>query len=212
MRMRKKKWAEPFLEENGNFVIDNPKEFAGKWKSRLGKDNLHVEIGCGKGDYFIEMSKIHQDTVWIALEKDRNVAAVAAKKAIDEGCNRCCLIAKDATDISEWFEEGEIDVLHLNFSDPWVKNGYRKRRLSHRGFLDKYKELLSENGQVIMKTDNQKLFEFSLVEFVQSDWLIEEVWVDFRRDEHPEDVITEYERKFMNLGQPIYRVIFRYKK
>ncbi len=211
MRMRKKKWAEPFLAENSHFVIEDPTLFSGKWKDKLKKEEIHLEIGCGKGDYFIEMSKKYPDTAWIAIEKDRNVAAVAAKKAIESDCQSCCIIAKDASEIEDWFDDNEIDVLHLNFSDPWAKSGYRKRRLSHRNFLDKYKDLLKPQGKVIMKTDNQKLFEFSLIEFVQAGWKIEEVWVDFRREPHPEDVITEYEDKFLKIGQPIYRVIFMLK-
>ena len=74
-------------------------------------------------------------------------------------------IAQDADQISTWFAPGEIDVIHLNFSDPWPKSGYAKRRLSHARFLKQYEGLLNENGQVIMKTDNPKLFEFSLKEF-----------------------------------------------
>lgn len=208
MRMRKKKWAEPFLEENGHFIIDNPSNYRGNWKKELGKSELHVEIGCGKGDYFIGMSALYPETAWVAVEKDRNVAAVAAKKAMDEASESCRMIAKDAEEIETWFAKGEIDVLHLNFSDPWSKNGYRKRRLSHQSFLDKYRVMLSGKGRVILKTDNKTLFEFSLKEFVQFNWLIEDVWVDFRAEIHDEDVITEYEKKFMELGQPIYRAIF----
>lgn len=207
--MRKKKWAEPYLSENSEFVVAQPENFQGKWNDILKREQLHVEIGCGKGDYFIGMSKLFPETAWIALEKDLNVAAVAAKKAIDAGCEKNCrLICQDAESIEQWFKSGEIDILHLNFSDPWPKNGYRKRRLSHQSFLDKYKKLLKPSGKVVLKTDNSKLFEFSLIEFTKCNWEIEEVWVNFRSEEHAEDVITEYERRFMDLGQPIYRAIF----
>ena len=99
----------------------------------------------------------------------------------------------------------------MNFSDPWPKSGYAKRRLSHARFLKQYETLLNENGQVIMKTDNPKLFEFSLTEFSKENWLLCEVSVDFRRLPHPEDAITEYEQKFMDLGQPIYRAVWQKK-
>ncbi|MPM85147.1 tRNA (guanine-N(7)-)-methyltransferase [bioreactor metagenome] len=148
---------------------------------------------------------------WIGIEKDRNVAAVAAKKAIDVGNSNMLMIALDAENIDTWFAPNEIDVIHLNFSDPWPKAGYRKRRLSHGKFLEKYRNLLTSEGQIIMKTDNQGLFEFSLAEFSQNGWILEEVSVDFRRVEHPEDAISEYEAKFMALGQPIYRAVFALK-
>ncbi|MEG0394338.1 tRNA (guanosine(46)-N7)-methyltransferase TrmB [Anaerorhabdus sp.] len=212
MRMRKKSWAEPFLNENDQFVIQEPQNNKGKWKKILNCETLHVEIGCGKGDYFIQMSSMDSSVGWIGVEKDRNVAAVAAKKAIETGNQNLLMITLDAEQIDQWFDEGEIDTIHLNFSDPWPKSGYKKRRLSHGNFLNKYKSLLKNEGQIIMKTDNQGLFEFSLVEFNQNNWVLQEVSVDFRRNEHPEDAISEYEAKFMSLGQPIYRAIFVCKK
>ncbi|SJZ86908.1 tRNA (guanosine(46)-N7)-methyltransferase TrmB [Anaerorhabdus furcosa] len=212
MRMRKKSWAEPFLMENDHFVIQEPQNNSGHWKEVLKCDTLHVEIGCGKGDYFIQMSTMDPSVGWIGIEKDRNVAAVAAKKALEVTTSNRCMIALDAEQIDSWFKEGEIDTIHLNFSDPWPKSGYKKRRLSHGNFLNKYKTLLKDHGQIVMKTDNQGLFEFSLVEFSQNGWLLEDVSVDFRRNEHPEDAISEYEAKFMSLGQPIYRAIFVCKK
>ena len=148
---------------------------------------------------------------WIGIEKEHNVAAVAVKKALAQPHEHMAFIAQDADQISTWFAPGEIDVIHLNFSDPWPKSGYAKRRLSHARFLKQYETLLNENGQVIMKTGNPKLFEFSLTEFSKENWLLCEVSVDFRRLPHPEDAITEYEQKFMDLGQPIYRAVWQKK-
>ncbi|MFV0380523.1 MAG: tRNA (guanosine(46)-N7)-methyltransferase TrmB [Anaerorhabdus sp.] len=211
MRMRKKKWAEPFLEENSDIVIKNPQQNCGNWKNILSKNELHLEIGCGKGDYFVNMSKLHTHTGWIAVEKDRNVAAVAAKKIKEEKCDSCCIIAFDAKDLDQWFLDNEIHTIHLNFSDPWSKNGYRKRRLSHESFLKTYKRILSPDGRIIMKTDNKKLFEFSLCEFSRCGWVIDDVWMDFRSEDHNEDVLSEYESKFVQLNLPIYRAIFKLK-
>ena len=96
----------------------------------------------------------------------------------------------------------------MNFSDPWPKSGYKKRRLSHRRFIDVYERLLNEKGQIVMKTDNRKLFEFSLLEIAQCPFVLSEFSVDFRAEEHSEDVMTEYERKFVELNQPIYRAVW----
>lgn len=212
MRMRKKQWAEPFLEENSDFVLKNPASLKGNWKNALECNELHVEIGSGKGDYLFKMAEMDRTVGWVGIEKEHNVAAVAVKKILEKEHDNILFIAQDATQFEEWFNEGEIDVIHLNFSDPWPKSGYKKRRLSHRGFLEKYAKALSSHGKVIMKTDNSTLFEFSLVEFAQCDWQLEDVSVDFRRKEHPEDAITEYEQRFMDLKQPIYRAIWRKKQ
>ena len=208
MRMRKKSWAEPFLTEHDDVVIASPQSLKGQWKTKLNKNTLHVEIGSGKGDYFTLMSKQYPDSGWVGIEKNNNMAAIAAKKAVESKQDNVLLIAQDAENISEWFEDGEVDVIHLNFSDPWPKAGYKKRRLSHRRFLEVYEKLLCEQGQIIMKTDNRKLFEFSLLEFAQCSFILSDVSVDFRAEEHPEDVMTEYERKFMELNQPIYRAVW----
>ncbi len=203
MRMRKKSWAEPFLAEHEEVVIASPASMKGNWKERLNKENLHLEIGCGKGDYFTHMAAMYPESGWVGVEKNINVAAIAAKKLVDSNNANQLLIALD-----EWFAHGEVDVIHLNFSDPWPKAGYKKRRLSHRRFIEVYENLLSEKGQIIMKTDNRKLFEFSLLEFAQCNFILSDVSVDFRAEEHPEDVMTEYETKFVELNQPIYRAVW----
>ena len=208
MRMRKKSWAEPFLAEHEEVVVASPVSMKGHWRARLNKDNLHLEIGCGKGDYFTHMAAMYPESGWIGVEKNINVAAIAAKKLVDSNNINQLLIAMDAEKIDEWFDHGEVDVIHLNFSDPWPKAGYKKRRLSHRRFIEVYENLLSDKGQIIMKTDNRKLFEFSLLEFAQCNFILTDVSVDFRAEEHPEDVMTEYETKFVQLNQPIYRAVW----
>lgn len=208
MRMRKKKWAEPFIEEHRDFIIANPNEYKGKWKEVLNRESLHVEVGAGKGDYFINMSKMYPQEGWVAIEKDYSCGALAAKKALEDRKDNQLMIISDATDIGEWFACKEVDVIHLNFSDPWPKSKTKKRRLSHASFINKYLNILSDSGQLILKTDNEQFFEFSLVELTNNGFKLDQVWVNFRRDEHEEDAITEYESKFMALGQPIFRAIF----
>ena len=210
MRMRKKSWASPFIDEHREYIIENPSENKGRWSQILDcKGKLHVEIGCGKGDYFIGMSKLYPMDGFVAIEKDTNCAAVAAKKALaDESIGKTIMVNKDAAEIDTWFDEKEIDIIHLNFSDPWPKKGHTKRRLSSKSFLDKYASLLKDDGELQMKTDNKKLFEFSVCEFSKSGWIISDINVDFRSEQQDEDVMSEYETRFVELGQPIYRAVF----
>lgn len=209
MRMRKKHWAIPFLESIEDLVIQNPELYKGKWKQKLEKDILRVEIGIGKGGYFDQMSKKYISDGWVGIEKELNVAAIAAKKLTVDNLDNRLIITKDAKDITEWFNEKEIDIIHLNFSDPWQKNSTKKRRLSHSKFVKQYYKLLNDDGRVIMKTDNSKLFEFSIIEFNKNGFYIEDISVDYKSELHEEDAISEYEEKFKELNKPIYRVIFR---
>lgn len=189
-------------------IVKDCDTMPGKWRDLLHKEELHVEIGSGKGDYWIKMSDLYPEAGWIGIEKNVNVAAIALKKVeTSEHLNRR-FIVDDAQAIDTWFAEDEIDVIHLNFSDPWPKKRASKHRLSHTSFLKRYERILKKEGKLIMKTDNAKLFEFSVLEFQNNGWIMDEFSVDYRRDEHPEDVITEYETRFMNLNQPIYRAVW----
>ncbi len=208
MRVRNIPWAKDYLPTQPSFVTD-PKELKGQWKEKLGCETLHVEIGSGKGDYWKQMSEMYPEKGWIGIEKNASIAALAMKKVEDDFKENRLFINLDAKDLEEWFEEKELDVIHLNFSDPWPKKRNMKRRLSHHSFLNVYKKLLTDDGRIIMKTDNTKLFEYSIIEFQNSGFILEEVYLDFRKEEHPEDAITEYESKFMKKNQPIYRGVWK---
>ena len=208
MRMRKKKWADPYLEAHQDYISDNPIDYKGKWKQILGCEELHLEIGMGKGSYLIQMAAMYPECGWVGMEKDRSAAAVAARSKLegDQDISNNRMIAGDARNILDWFAEGEVDVIHLNFSDPWPKKKYQKRRLSSAEFLKIYRTVLSDHGKILMKTDNQDLFEDSVLYFQENGFILTDFTVNYRRKEHPEDAITEYESKFMAEGMPIYRL------
>lgn len=206
--MRKVKWAVDYLKD-ANCLVEEPNALKGIWKDRFGQKKIHVEIGCGKGNYSLNMAKLYPEEAFIAIEKNESAAGIAAKKFDDAGqYENLALIQNDAASISEWFAPGEIDVIHLNFSDPWPKKRYAKRRLSSSQFLDQYAQILNDDGQIQMKTDNSSLFEYSLLEFQNAEYRMIEISVDYRRETHDEDVMTEYEEKFVSLGQPIYRCVW----
>ncbi len=209
MRMRKIPWAVEYLEQ-AQCRIKVPEQYKGKWKQFLDTEVLHVEIGCGKGNYSLGMSKLYPQEGFVAIEKNDSAAGVATKKYdTDTEKGKLCLIRGDAQALNEWFDKQEIDVIHLNFSDPWPKKRYAKRRLSNTRFLEQYKEVLALDGQIQMKTDNAKLFAYSLLEFQNAGFQMIDVNVDYRKEPHPEDVQTEYEEKFIAKGQPIYRCVWK---
>ena len=209
MRMRKKKWADGWLEAHSDYVFSDPKEYAGRWRDLLNAGILHVEIGTGKGDYINHMAAMYPEEGWVGIEKDRSAIAVAARKAVEDendDLHNKRLIVNDAENLLSWFAPGEIDIIHLNFSDPWPKKHYHKRRLSSSRFLTMYRELLSQDGYIRMKTDNKDLFEASVLYFLENGFTLTEFSVDYRRKDHPEDAVTEYESRFLELGQPIYQL------
>ena len=208
MRMRKKPWAKDMIKKRTDCVISSPEILKGKWHS-LGFGTIVVEVGAGKGDYWIGMGEKNPDELWIAVEKNIDAAAMALKKSLACTKENMKFIVDDANQIDLWFEDGEVDRIHLNFSDPWPKKAHTKRRLTYGTFLKRYEKILKKDGCIIMKTDNARLFEYSLVTFSENEWLLKDVSVDFRREVHDEDVITEYENNFMQLGQPIIVLFFK---
>lgn len=209
MRMRKKKWAEPWIEAHGEYIYTDPQIYRGKWKELLSGERLHVEVGMGKGDYLIHMAAMYPQEGWVGIEHDISAAATAARKAVEcdsPHLDNSRMIYGDADQMESYFAPHEIDVIHLNFSDPWPKKHYHKRRLSSRKYLEMYRRLLSSDGCIRMKTDNKDLFEDSAIYFTENGYIFTEFSVDYHRQDHPEDAITEYESKFMALGQPIYQL------
>ena len=211
MRTRRKPWAEEELNTNPH-VIREPLSMKGKWKEYFKNDNpVYVEIGCGKGGFITENAKRYKDVNFVGIERQTTVAGIAARK-IDENEENIASIGGYAEKLSDIFEVGEISRIYLNFSDPWPKKGWSKRRLTHRNFLESYKDVLGESGEVFFKTDNRGLFEFSLNEFCADDWKLSNISLDLHNSDFEGNIMTEYEEKFSSKGMPIYRLEARFKR
>ena len=204
MRLRNVKGASTIIE-NCPFVIKDYKEYKGKYKKLFNNSNpIHIEIGMGKGDFIIGMAKKYPNINFIGIEKFDSVIVRAIEK-LEEEIPNLKLIRMDATEIEEVFDK-EIDVIYLNFSDPWPKNRHTDRRLTSLKFLKRYDNLFKNEKNIIMKTDNRKLFEFSIMELTNYNYKIEELSLDFYKDDIKDNVQTEYERRFHELGFPIYKI------
>ena len=168
---------------------------------------LCLEIGCGKGKFSCEMAEVHQNANFYAMEKVEDVMVTAVEKAMArEGgaLPNLRFIVGDAKEITEWFPPHTFDCIFLNFSDPWPKKGYYKRRLTYRAFLEIYKTLLKEDGILRLKTDNVGLFDFSLEEFDATGMTVVKMSRDLHASEYNDgNIMTEYETNFSSQGMPI---------
>ncbi len=200
MRMRKKKHGAERIAACSEFFVNSREEIT--------KKPIELEIGCGKGAFILGTAKKHPDKNYIAMEKMTDVIMLAAEKVKAEGLTNVKFINGDAARLSEFFDEGDVSRIYLNFSDPWPKKGYYKRRLTYRGFLEAYKKLLGGKGEIVLKTDNVGLFDFSLEEFEASGFKLKELTRDLHNSEYNEDnIMTEYEKNFSEKGFTINRVI-----
>ena len=207
MRVRNRKGATELLEAHPQYVILNPADAKGRWQEIFGNDHpIHVEVGSGKGAFVSGMAKANPEINYIGIDIQKSVLSYALDKVLATGVPNIKLIWVDGSDLTEYFEDGEIDRLYLNFSDPWPKKRHEKRRLTYQSFLATYQQILPENGEIHFKTDNRGLFEYSLVSFSQYGMKLKGVWLDLHASDFEDNVLTEYEQKFANKGQVIYRV------
>ena len=205
MRMRRMKNLEPRMERCAAYRIAVPEEKKGAWCSlKPDATALWVEVGCGKGKFTAETAQANPDVLLIAVERCREAMVVAMEKAKDLGLTIVFFIDMDVEKIEEIFDGGEIDRLFINFPDPWPRKKNAKRRLTHRGFLDKYCRVVKEGGEIHFKTDNAPLFEFSVEEFAACGLQVNAL----TRNLHENGIVgimTGYEEKFHALGTPINR-------
>ena len=210
MRARKKQWAPGELEAN-ELIIRNPKELKGKWKTLFdGSASLMLEIGCGKGRFITKTAAKNPGIGFIAMEREQTILAAAARLAREAGVENVRFILGDAKELLEYFAQKELSRIYLNFSDPWPrKKKWAKRRLTHRSFLALYREVLGADREpeLFFKTDNSILFDFSLKEFEFCGWRLENVTRNLHAESYAaENIMTEYERRFHERNQPIYRL------
>ena len=207
MRVRNRKGATELLEAHPQYVILNPADAKGRWREIFGNDHpIHVEVGSGKGAFVSGMAKANPEINYIGIDIQKSVLSYALDKVLATDVPNIKLLWVDGSDLTDYFEEDEIDRLYLNFSDPWPKKRHEKRRLTYQSFLATYQQILPENGEIHFKTDNRGLFEYSLVSFSQYGMKLKGVWLDLHASDFEDNVLTEYEQKFANKGQVIYRV------
>lgn len=211
MRMRKKKNGEARLAACAHLLCEKKAYGEHAASSVFGRDEarpLALEIGCGKGAFACGMAAKHPDMTYLAIERVSDVMVAALERAVacedERKTDNLRFMIADAGDLEGCFAEGSIAAIYLNFSDPWPKKGYYKRRLTYRAFLDVYFKLLAPGGILCFKTDNRALFDFTLEELADTARVPEFVTYDLHNSpEAKENVMTEYETNFTQKGMTI---------
>lgn len=208
MRLRNVKGSRETIAAN-EFVVHDETTMKGKWREYFGNNNpIHIEIGMGKGRFIMDMARLHPDINYIGIEKFSSVLVRAIEKQETEQLPNLKFIRMDAEYITDVFDEGEVDYIYLNFSDPWPKDRHAKRRLTSVPFLNRYSAFLAQEGGITFKTDNRPLFDFSLEQAEEAGWKLESCTYDLHHSEYAEgNVMTEYEERFSSMGNPICRMV-----
>lgn len=216
MRIRYKKWARPELEAS-EFYIDNPEEWKGKWRDFFSKSKnpIHIELGCGKGQFISKLASSNLDINYIAIDlvdamlglAKRNVEQEYIEKNIKP--SNIVLTRFDIERINLILEEKDkIQRIYINFCNPWPKGKHRKKRLTHTRQLEKYKQFLAEGGEIYFKTDDDDLFNSSLLYLKECGFKVISKTYDLHKDDIFENNIeTEHEKMFLDQGIKIKALI-----
>jgi tRNA (guanine-N7-)-methyltransferase len=204
MRLRNNKNAKSILEES-KYVVKEPEKNKGKWNKVFNNDNpIEIEIGCGKGNFIINNALAYPNKNFIGIEMYDTVLMYAVNK-IEKDIPNLKFIRMDARLIEDVFDK-EIDKIYLNFSDPWPKNRNAKRRLTHERFLSRYDSIFKGEKTIFLKTDNVGLFEFSIESLSCYGYKLKNVSLDLVNSDFEGNIMTEYEKKFTDMGIKINRL------
>ncbi len=213
MRLRNIKGAKKKLRDNPDYVVSDPVSKQGKWHDVFGNNHpIHLEIGCGKGQFIVAMANDYPDVNFLALEKYDSVLLRVLEKQSEEKLPNLKLIRADARHITSFFTNDEIDGVYLNFSDPWPKRRHAKRRLTHMRFLKRYYKIMKNGSFIRQRTDQFPLFEFSINQFIRCIWLeIDALSLDLHRDKDINHT-TEFEDRFIQEDKRIFFASLTIKK
>ena len=205
MRLKHVKGANEIIEK-GKYYVEDATNYIGKWKEVFQNDNpIYIEIGMGKGDFIIENALRYPNINFIGIEKFDSVLVRAIQKSNELEIDNLKLVRLDANYIDTIFSK-EISLIYLNFSDPWPKEKHAKRRLTSPIFLEKYDKIFKSNAEIIMKTDNNPLFEYSKESLENFGYQIKSITRDLYQEDISQNIKTEYEKKFVKLGVKINRL------
>lgn len=198
MRPKFKSWAEPFINEHKEVMINE--------ESISSLNDFDLEIGSGKGDFLVNMSKKYPDNKFVGVEKVVTCCGFIAKKLVEQNVDNGKLYFGDANKLLPSISTSSINHLFLNFSDPWPKKRHHKRRLTDIKFLSEYFRILKDDGELIIKTDNMELFLYSINNLIKNKFYIVNITTDYiNNDDY--DTMTEYEESFRKENIKINRLI-----
>ena len=202
----------PYTLESFDFRTDEENEKFFNLQEIFGREApVVMEIGCGKGQFACEYAKRNPDKNILAIECVPTVLVEACERVKNEGITNIRFLEMKAEYLPLFIREKTICEIYLNFSTPFPKSRHESHRLTSKLFLDIYKNLLCDDGFIAQKTDSQGFFEYSLESFSQNGFVLSEISLDLHNSDFEDNIVTEYEEKFVKQGLPIYRLVARLK-
>ena len=214
MRIRRKAWARPELEEC-KFFVNNPEENKGIWLQKFkNKNPIHLELGGGKGVFISKLASKNLETNYIAIDIKSEMLGLTKRNIekeyneLNKEVDNVLITAYQIEIIQNIFDEIDvIDRIYINFCNPWPKARHTKKRLTHTNQLEKYKKFLKEGGEIYFKTDDDNLFLASQRYFKEAGFKIKKITYDLHNEDCSENIETEHEKMFSEKGIKIKALI-----
>ena len=165
MHARPPKHLEERFDWYAAAIAAQPESLKGKWvATRMpAATKLHLDLGCGKGEWTCACAQKHPDELWVGFDNEKVCIAMSAKKAVVEASIPNVVFAlTDGDSLPQTIADGEVDVLHLNFSTPCPRRKHADARLTHAKRLMEYRRILADDGRVEIKTDSQPFYDWTL--------------------------------------------------
>ena len=198
MRTKFKAWTKPYIEEHPEYSLSDEEI------SLL--DDFYLEIGSGKGDFIIQMSEKYPERFFLGIEKNVTCAGITLKKIVEKELKNVKFLFRDGAEVIRLLKDHSVNKIYLNFSDPWPKKRHSKRRLTSVSFLEEYKRILKPDGNLVFKTDDIDLFNFSLEMFNEAGFKVISSTYDYDGSDN-DDAVTEYQTKAIDKGIDIKRAV-----
>ena len=220
MHMRTKKWARPELAACPFYINHDgaDESLRGTWRERFAHPDrpLHMEMGCGKGVSTAQMIADNPEINYIVSDMSPDVLGTA-RRNIKEACgtdpDNVMILRTDICFIHRVFgPKDAAERIYIHFCNPWTEHlRHEKRRLTHPRQLMQYRKFLKENGEIWFKTDDDVLFDDSLIYFEMCGFEPVTLGRDLHRDGFGPNWVSEHEEKYMAQGVPIKYGVFRMK-
>ena len=220
MRIRFKPWARPELEAS-KFYIDNPQDYKGKWKTLYkNKSPFHIELGCGKGAFIANLAVENKNINYLAIDVVDAMLGLAKRnienvyKEQQQEIDNVYLTRYDIERISFILDKKDkVERIYINFCNPWPRGKHHKKRLTHIRQLENYKQFLVDGGEVFFKTDDDGLFNDSLIYFKETGFNIKKMTYDLENEvDFWDNIETEHEKMFKKQGIKIKALIATKRK
>jgi tRNA (guanine-N7-)-methyltransferase len=182
--------------------LEDGKILKGCWAEQhfKNKNPLILELGCGKGEYTVNLARLFPEINFIGIDYKGNRIWRGAKTAMEENIPNVAFLRIQIENLTDYFSENEISEIWITFPDPQPQISREKKRLTSPRFLNMYKLVLKQKGPVHLKTDSDLLHAYTIQKIEEQGLKTHARTEDLYNSQLADEVLsikTYYEKKYL---------------